>query len=79
LSWVYVQKQQYDQALAEDERAIALDPNNADSYAVLAEALGCVGESGEAIAMVEQALRPPSFQLYLFGFLGQAYYLAGRP
>ena len=33
LSFVYAQKQQYDQAIAEGERAIALDPNNADSYA----------------------------------------------
>jgi adenylate cyclase len=36
LSAVYAQKQQYDQALTEGERAIALDPNNADSYAVQA-------------------------------------------
>ena len=32
LESVYAQKQQYDQAIAEGERAIALDPNNADSY-----------------------------------------------
>ena len=32
LSEVYTQKQQHDQAIAEGERAIALDPNNADSY-----------------------------------------------
>ena len=33
LGIVYAQKRQYDQAIAEGERAIALDPNNADSYA----------------------------------------------
>ena len=33
LSYVYAQQQQYDQAMAEGERAIALDPNNAVSYA----------------------------------------------
>ena len=32
LSMVYVQKQQYEQAMAEAERAIALDPNYAESY-----------------------------------------------
>jgi hypothetical protein len=32
LSYVYASKQQPDQAIAEGERAIALDPNNADSY-----------------------------------------------
>jgi tetratricopeptide (TPR) repeat protein len=39
LSLVYAQKQQPDQAIAEGERAIALDPNNADSYFFQAEAL----------------------------------------
>src|SRR4029078_63624 len=33
LSTVYAMQQQYEQALAEGERAITLDPNNADSYA----------------------------------------------
>src|SRR5262249_47676898 len=33
LSRVYAYKQQHDQAIAEGERAIALDPNKADSYA----------------------------------------------
>src|SRR5262249_53836937 len=39
LSLVYGQKQQPDQAITEGERAIALDPNNADSYAQQAETL----------------------------------------
>src|SRR5712692_1483059 len=39
LSFVYAAKQQYDQAIAEGERAIALDPNNADSYALQAQTL----------------------------------------
>jgi adenylate cyclase len=32
LSWVYAEKHQSDQAIAEGERAIALNPNHADSY-----------------------------------------------
>src|SRR5205823_13147553 len=32
LGLVYQAHQQYEQAIAEGERAIALDPNNADSY-----------------------------------------------
>src|SRR5206468_2441000 len=39
LSWVYAWKQQYDQATAEGEQAIALDPNNADSCAFRADTL----------------------------------------
>jgi hypothetical protein len=47
LSNDYALKQQYDQALAEGERAIALDPNNADSYAWQAEALSFAGRPEE--------------------------------
>src|SRR4030095_1686016 len=49
LSLVYAQKQQSDQAIAEGERAVALDPNDADSYARLAEALSGAGRPGETL------------------------------
>ena len=49
LGYVYLWQKQYEPAIAEMERATALDPNNADVYALLAEALqqrqglsGCV-------------------------------------
>src|SRR5207245_2698372 len=79
LSWVYAWKQQYDQAIAEGERAIALDPNNADSYATQAEVLGLAGRPEEALRMVEQAMRlnpryPPWYLLHL----GLAYYRTGQ-
>jgi adenylate cyclase len=79
LSVVHAQKQQYDQAITEDDRAIALNPNNADSYVVRAEALSCVGRPEEALFAAEQAIRlnprcPPP---YLFE-LGCAYRLTGR-
>jgi tetratricopeptide (TPR) repeat protein len=53
LSIVYAQKQQYDQAIAEGERAVALDPNYADSYAVQAEVLNFAGRPEEALQAVE--------------------------
>jgi tetratricopeptide (TPR) repeat protein len=79
LGLVYAQKQQYDQAIAEGDRAIALDPNNADSYARQAEALNFAGRPEEALQALEQAMRlnpryPPS---YLFR-LGWAYHMTGR-
>jgi adenylate cyclase len=79
LSWVYAQQQQYDQAIAEGDRAIALDPNNADSYAMQAEALNLAGRPEEALKMVEQArrLNPHYPPWYLFE-LGLAYRLSGR-
>jgi adenylate cyclase len=79
LSWVYVRNHQYDQAIAEGELGIALDPNNADSYAWQAEVLNLAGSPEEALRMVEQAMRLnpryPSWYLYVLGF---AYRLTGR-
>jgi adenylate cyclase len=79
LGFVYVAKQQYDQAIAEGERAIALDPNNADNYAYQAEVLNFAGRPEEALRLVEQAMRlnPRSPPFYLLN-LGWAYNLTGR-
>ena len=79
LSLIYAQKQQYDEALAEGERAIALDPNNADSYVFHAQVLSFVGRPEEARRMVERAMRlnPRYPPLYLFE-LGWAYRSIGR-
>jgi TolB-like protein/Tfp pilus assembly protein PilF len=79
LSLVYGWKQQYAQAIAEGERAIALDPNNAESYAMQTSVLNLVGRPEEALRVVEQAMRlnpryPPA---YLFT-LGTAYRRTGR-
>ena len=61
------------------ERAIALDPNNADSYACQAEVLNFAGRPEEALRMMEQAMRlnPRYPPWYLFE-LGWAYRLTGR-
>jgi adenylate cyclase len=79
LSWIYGQKQQYDQAIAEGERAIALDPNDADSYARQAEVLLYAGRPEDALRLVEQAMRlnPRYSPLYPFE-LGWAYRMTGR-
>jgi tetratricopeptide (TPR) repeat protein len=78
--YVYLWQKQYEQALAEMERAIALDPNSADSYAGLAEVLSHMGRSEEAVRMVEQALRrKPLVVDQHLNSVGTAYYLAGRP
>ena len=39
LGYIYLFQQQYDQALAEMERAVTLAPNEAESYAALAAVL----------------------------------------
>jgi tetratricopeptide (TPR) repeat protein len=79
LGIIYAQKQQYDQALAESERAIALDPNDADSYSAQANVLNWAGRPEEALKVVEQAMRlnPRYPPVYLFN-LGMAYRSTGR-
>ena len=79
LGFVYLWQKQYEQALTEMERIIALDPNLADGYAGLAEVLSRVGRPEEAMGMVEQALRRKPFATdnHLIS-IGIAYDLAGQ-
>jgi TolB-like protein/Tfp pilus assembly protein PilF len=79
LGVVYMSKQQYDQALAEGERAIALDPNSADSYGVQAELLNAMGRPEEALRMLEQVMRlNPHYPATYLMRLGSAYRATGR-
>ncbi len=79
LSWVYSLKYQSDQALAEGERAIILDPNNAYSYAYQAEALNNAGRPEEALRAVEQSMRlNPRYPFWYLLELGRAYNSSGR-
>ena len=65
--------QQHDEAIAEAERAIALDPNDPDSYIALANALNLAGRADEALGWVERAMRLnphyPSYYLYQLGLV----------
>jgi adenylate cyclase len=79
LSQVYLWKKQHDQAIAEAERAIVLDPNDAEGYADLGITLAFAGRPEEAIELIEQAMRlnpqyPPAYLLNL----GIAYREVGR-
>ena len=57
LSRVSLWKKQHDKAIAEVERAIALDPNDADGYAWLGAILDFAGRPEEAIGLAEKAMR----------------------
>ena len=79
LSYVYLGKKQFDQAVTEAEKATSLDPNNADALVTLAEIYSCVDRPEEAIPLVEQAMRlnphyPASYPMSL----GLAHTHAGR-
>ena len=58
LSWVYMFQAKYEPAVTEAERAIALDPNDAESYVALANVFNMFGErTTEAIELLEKAIR----------------------
>src|SRR5262249_36378732 len=76
---VYARQQQYDQALAEGERVVALSPNNAESYAGQATVLKWAGRPADALRGIKQAvgLNPRSAAWYLVQ-LGSAYQGMGQ-
>jgi len=79
LGMVYLGKKQYDQALAEGERATALDPNDADGCANLGVILAFAGRPEEGIGLIEKAMRlNPRYPVFYLDRLGVAYRLAGR-
>jgi adenylate cyclase len=79
LSLAYLWKKQHDQAIAEAERAVVLDPNDANGYAGLGNMLAFAGRPEEGIELIEKAMRlnprsPPSNLI----ILGVAYLTAER-
>ena len=56
-SAMLVHAQQHSEAIAEAQRAVASDPNDADGYVALAGALSFAGRPAEALEAVERAMR----------------------
>jgi tetratricopeptide (TPR) repeat protein len=79
LGYIYLSQQQYDQALAEMERAVTLDPHGVGSYAALAVVLSCMGRTEEALEAAGQALRlRPNIADGHLADVGAAYAMAGH-
>jgi adenylate cyclase len=79
LGYLSLFQQQYEQALSEMERAVALGPAEAESYAALAEVLSRGGKSEEALEAAAQALRLKSqLGTTLAANVATAYELAGH-
>jgi len=72
-------KRRHEEAIAEIERALALDPNDADSHWYLAHALSFSGRHAEAIKIYENAMRlNPFYPGWYPYFLGVAQYCLER-
>lgn len=66
-----LQDKRYEEALAEAQAAVSEDPNDADGYVILASTLSFTGKPGDALPLVERAMRlnphyPPQY-LYQLG------------
>ncbi|HVP80850.1 MAG TPA: adenylate/guanylate cyclase domain-containing protein [Thermodesulfobacteriota bacterium] len=79
LSRVYSNKREYDKAIAEGERAVALDPSGSASYMAYASALLYACRPKEAIPMFQKAIRlNPNAMADTFRNFGIALLMAGR-
>jgi len=79
LSAVYLVKRQHEKAVAEAERAVALNPNGALAYNTLAGVVGCSGRWEESIIYGNKSIRhDPIPPLTSFHWLGRAYFMTGQ-
>ena len=65
LASIYTVKRQYDKALPEAERAVALNPNGSEAYFFLGGIVGCSGRWEESVSYIQMSirLRPTSLAL----------------
>jgi adenylate cyclase len=79
LSCIYLAKKDYERAIAEGERAVALDPGGSPAYFAYATALLVACRPEEAIPLFEKAIRlNPNATSFTFVNLGLALLNAGR-
>ncbi len=79
LGAIHLMKREYDQAVAEGEKAVALDPNGADVTALLAMTLNWSGRPEEACELVDKAMRlSPLYSAWYLAVQAHAYRLTGR-
>jgi len=76
LGHVLIFKRRHDAALAEFERAFALNPNFMEYR--YAQVLLCAGEHARAIEVLEVNIRLDPFQPWPFHFMGVAHYMLKR-
>jgi adenylate cyclase len=76
---LYIQKREYDKAIAEGERAVALNPGGTSVLNSYANSLNWAGRPEEAIPLFQKAIRLNPFgPSYLYLNLGIAFMKTGR-
>jgi len=79
LGSVYIVKRQYDKAIAEGERAVALNPNGSRALLTLGGILGHAGRWEESVLYIEKSIRlDPIPDIFKFFILGRAYFMIGQ-
>ncbi len=79
LGAIHLMRRDYDQAVSEGEKAIALNPNGADVTALLAMTLNWSGRAEEAGALIEKAMRlSPLYSAWYLAVQAHADRLVGR-
>jgi adenylate cyclase len=79
LGMVSLWKRQHDLAIVEVEHALALDPNEADTYASLGEIVNFAGKPDETPPLIDKAMRlNPHYPPRYLWCLGHSYYLRRR-
>jgi adenylate cyclase len=76
---VYFNQGQHEKAIAEVERAIALNPNGSNNYNGLAMMVGLLGRWAESIQLAKKAIRlRPFASATHYHTLGRAYFMTGQ-
>lgn len=79
LGAIYLVMRQHDKAIAEGERAIALNPNGALAFIWLAGIVGVSGRWEESVMYANQSIRLSPFPGPLqYDVLGRAYFMLGK-
>jgi adenylate cyclase len=79
LAAIYNNKHQYDKALSEAERAVALNTNASDAHMLLGDTLGLIGRWDESVLYAKKSLRLSPFPgAFPYFVLGRAYFMTGQ-
>ncbi len=79
MALVHVFRKEYAQARRHQQKAVALNPNDADALAKMSYPVSLLGEHQEAIELGEKAVRlNPYYPVWYLTFLGGNYYAAQR-